>query len=101
MYYISTAVYEITICVCNSKLLVTTCVLILEKIKPVLEKTKPPAEKVQKPIEIDKDEDLYPANFQNQDIDDGDSYFFSYFMMVCVTFIGCYVAYHNKQKVST
>ncbi|XP_031332538.1 trans-Golgi network integral membrane protein 2-like [Photinus pyralis] len=52
-----------------------------------------------KPKEIDEDNLNIAANFQNQNIDDSDSYFFSYFMMVCVVFIFGYVAYHNKQKI--
>ncbi|KAK5650385.1 hypothetical protein RI129_001414 [Pyrocoelia pectoralis] len=51
---------------------------------------------VAKPKEIDEDT---AANYKNQNIDDSDSYFFSYFMMVCVVFICGYVAYHNKQKI--
>lgn len=51
---------------------------------------------VAKPKEIDED---IAVNYKNQNIDDSDSYFFSYFMMVCVVFICGYVAYHNKQKI--
>lgn len=54
---------------------------------------------VVKPKEIDEDNVNIAANYQNQNIDDSDSYFFSYFMMVCVVFIFGYVAYHNKQKI--
>lgn len=60
------------------------------KVKPV---------EVSKPREIDEDSSNLAANFQNQNVDDSNSYFFSYFMMVCVLFICGYVAYHNKQKI--
>lgn len=53
-----------------------------------------------KPLEIDEDASNIAVNFENQNIDDSDSYFFSYFMMVCIMFICGYVAYHNKQKVT-
>lgn len=52
-----------------------------------------------KPSETIEGISSFPANYQNQNIDDSDSYFFSYFMMVCIMFICAYVAYHNKQKV--
>nr|CAH7716921.1 unnamed protein product [Callosobruchus chinensis] len=40
-----------------------------------------------------------PASYNNLDEMDGESYFFSYFMVVCVLFVLGYVVYHNRQKV--
>lgn len=37
-----------------------------------------------------------PANAEDLD---GESYFFSYFMVICVLFVLGYVGYHNRQKV--
>lgn len=40
------------------------------------------------------------GNIASIAVDDvGESYFFSYFMTVCVLFVLGYVGYHNKQKV--
>lgn len=43
------------------------------------------------------DDSSGPNNYEDME---GDSYFFSYFMTVCVVFILGYVGYHNKQKVN-
>jgi hypothetical protein len=52
-------------------------------------------EKSSKPLKIG---DTDPANYSTEM--DGDSYFFTYFMLLCIIFIVGYVCYHNKQKVS-
>ncbi|CAH2002496.1 unnamed protein product [Acanthoscelides obtectus] len=39
-----------------------------------------------------------PASYNNLEEMDGESYFFSYFMAVCVLFVLGYVVYHNRQK---
>lgn len=48
----------------------------------------------------DEDEKLVTRNMYRDDrtVED-DSYFFTYFMMLCVVFIFAYVGYHNKQKI--
>ncbi|XP_018573482.1 trans-Golgi network integral membrane protein TGN38-like isoform X2 [Anoplophora glabripennis] len=40
-----------------------------------------------------------PANYNTAEELDGESYFFSYFMVICVLFVLGYVGYHNRQKV--
>ncbi|KAJ8921483.1 hypothetical protein NQ315_003101 [Exocentrus adspersus] len=40
-----------------------------------------------------------PANLNTTEDLDGESYFFSYFMVVCLLFVLGYVGYHNRQKV--
>lgn len=40
-----------------------------------------------------------PVNNMTTDVD-GESYFFSYFMVICILFIMGYVFYHNRAKVS-
>jgi hypothetical protein len=51
-------------------------------------------EKSSKPLKIG---DTDPANYSTEM--DGDSYFFTYFMLLCIIFIVGYVCYHNKQKI--
>ena len=53
------------------------------------------AEKDSKPMKTDESE---PANYNTEM--DGDSNFFTYFMLLCIIFIVAYVCYHNKQKVT-
>lgn len=59
---------------------------------------------VQVPVRKSKpdtlNEDVNAPNYLADD-SEGDSYFFSYFMTVCVVFVLGYVGYHNKQKVFT
>jgi len=50
-------------------------------------------ENIEKPTRTE--EDLVETK---EDVED-DSYFFQYFMVVCVIFIAGYVGYHNKQKI--
>lgn len=52
-------------------------------------------DKLLKPPETDDEPDSgnYPPEME------GDSYFFTYFMLLCIIFIVGYVCYHNKQKV--
>ncbi|XP_063926164.1 trans-Golgi network integral membrane protein 1-like isoform X2 [Zophobas morio] len=52
------------------------------------------AEKDSKPMKTDESE---PANYNTEM--DGDSNFFTYFMLLCIIFIVAYVCYHNKQKI--
>ncbi|XP_018327569.1 trans-Golgi network integral membrane protein TGN38 [Agrilus planipennis] len=53
-----------------------------------------------KPIKTEySDVDIMPHSFKTENSDDGDSYFFSYFMVICIVFIGGYVVYHNKQRI--
>ncbi|XP_057655520.1 trans-Golgi network integral membrane protein TGN38-like isoform X1 [Diorhabda carinulata] len=40
-----------------------------------------------------------PVNSDNMDEIDGESYFFTYFMVICILFILGYVGYHNRLKV--
>lgn len=40
-----------------------------------------------------------PVSNVNTEVD-GESYFFSYFMVVCILFVMGYVFYHNRAKVS-
>lgn len=53
------------------------------------EKTKP----------LNTNEDESPSSVANENSTEDDSYFFQYFMMVCIVFILGYVGYHNKQKI--
>lgn len=54
-------------------------------------------EKVSVPQKPDK---TYSSAANTQTTVDGDSYFFSYFMMLCIIIVLFYVGYHNKQKVN-
>jgi len=58
-------------------------------------------EEITKPLHLSETENdiNYSHNFQNQSITEDNSYFFPYFMMVCIFFILGYVGYHNKQKI--
>nr|XP_008201128.1 PREDICTED: trans-Golgi network integral membrane protein 1 isoform X1 [Tribolium castaneum] len=47
-----------------------------------------------KPSKLDESE---PVNYSTEM--ENDSYFFTYFMVLCVIFIAGYVCYHNKQKI--
>ncbi|XP_044258506.1 trans-Golgi network integral membrane protein TGN38-like isoform X2 [Tribolium madens] len=52
------------------------------------------AGRVSKPSKLDESE---PVNYSSEM--ENDSYFFTYFMVLCVIFIAGYVCYHNKQKI--
>lgn len=54
-------------------------------------------QKKEKPETLDGE----PASYSNTDDLDGESYFFFYFMVVCVLFVLGYVGYHNRQRVCT
>ncbi|XP_022904777.2 trans-Golgi network integral membrane protein TGN38-like [Onthophagus taurus] len=58
--------------------------------KPEKKSSKP------KPKEVNEDVNM-PVN--SDQIEEEDSFFFVYFMMVCAVFILGYIGYHNKQKV--
>ncbi|KAF5295121.1 hypothetical protein FQA39_LY13272 [Lamprigera yunnana] len=70
-----------------------------KELPPKSSEVKSKIVEVPKPKEIIEENLITSANYQNQNIDDSDSYFFSYFMMICVIFVCGYVAYHNKQKI--
>ncbi|XP_028136550.2 trans-Golgi network integral membrane protein 2 isoform X2 [Diabrotica virgifera virgifera] len=44
-------------------------------------------------------QEISPVSDDNLDVVDGESPFFSYFMVICVVFVLGYVAYHNRIKV--
>lgn len=54
---------------------------------------KPVPQKPAKPAVSDNSAVTYQTK------EDGDSYFFSYFMMMCIVVVLVYIGYHNKQKV--
>lgn len=65
------------------------------------ENNRPLPEVLKRPDFTEKeDEDNLSHNLYKDDrtVED-DSYFFTYFMMLCVVFIFAYVGYHNKQKI--
>lgn len=47
-----------------------------------------------------KPDKTYSSPMNSSSTVDGDSYFFSYFMMLCIIIVLFYVGYHNKQKVN-
>ncbi|KAJ8985359.1 hypothetical protein NQ317_008392 [Molorchus minor] len=48
---------------------------------------------------VDSYQDPPPISYQTSENIDGESYFFSYFMAICVLFVLGYVGYHNRQRV--
>lgn len=71
----------------------------LNNFQPKSSEVKAKPIEASKPLQTDEGASSFSVNYQSQNIDDSDSYFFSYFMMVCIMFICGYVAYHNKQKI--
>ncbi|CAH0559650.1 unnamed protein product [Brassicogethes aeneus] len=70
-----------------------------EEVNDEQEEEERKRQELEENAEAIEDKGEKPNDSIYNDAMDGDSYFFSYFMVVCLMFVLGYVAYHNRQKL--